>query len=140
MSPLVRVDSTRDTKFAALLIYQHCSHSGCPLIVGGDGLGILREDIRHHKHILHSVLRWLQYCKIHSQNLVWACSKEVAHVRPGRGLGVLSYLAPFTLLAPALHILLHAWPVTPPPNQVDSPFHTLMSMFMVQLMQNLTLQ
>lgn len=53
-------------------------------------------------------------------------------------LGVLSYLAPFTLLAPALNILVHTRPITSLPHQPYSPFGTLVAMLVVQLVQSLT--
>ena len=68
---LVRVEATRHTEPAEPLINQYSGHCGCSLVMGWDGLCILRKDIGHDQDVLCPILRRLQDGEIDGQDLVW---------------------------------------------------------------------
>ena len=64
---LVRVEATRHTEPAEPTHDQRT----CPLVMGWDGLCILRKDIGHDQDVLCPTLRRLQDGEIDGQDLVW---------------------------------------------------------------------
>lgn len=64
----------------------------------------------------------------------------MAYVGTRNRVNIFRHLAKFTVLAPPLYVMMHSRPVATLPDQASCSFYTLMSMFIMQLLQYLVLK
>lgn len=137
VSTLVRMEACWHSKLIEPFGHQNICHGGSPLVPGGHRLGELGENVCHHKDIFFAILGRLEECKVNSQDLIRFGSKKVTHGCLGLWVGYLGKRAALTPLAPILDVFIHMGPIASLPNEFCCPLHPLMTMPLVQLLQNL---
>jgi len=139
ISALVRVDTAWHSKLAEPFINKHLSYCRSPLVVGWDCLSVLGKDICQDKDILHPIVRRFKYSKVNSHYLIWTRGQQMTHVSRGSRLCVFKLTG--NVHTPNTTARCHgAFQARSIADGPDYLFDPLMSMFIMQLTQDLALK